>query len=182
MSSEAFTFLALLLLALALLIFAFALVYNVGESARNKRRQQNEYHPPAPPPAGGAPSSSSSSAPRIRWGQVEDVDADEPSPAARGLVWGEDDASPAAAHGAVWGAEGLEPRGGEPAYRPIYVSSVPAEQEICPTCRRQFAATVGEPLARCANCGNYIHQECLHSPQGSNDKCPVCNGTQFNAA
>lgn len=169
MSSDAFTFLAILLLALALLIFAFAIVYNVGENARDKRRQQDDYHPSPSPMSGASPSSgapaSSSPAPRIRWGQVEDLYEDEPSPAARGVVWGQ---------------EGLEPRGPEPAWNPLRPPVVPVEQEKCPTCRRRFSDTT-VPVVRCANpsCQTYIHQECLNETGGS---CPICHGTRFVAA
>lgn len=159
---------ALLLLALALLVFAFALVYNVGENARNKRREQNEYHPPTPPASSALPAASSSPTPRIRWGQVEDLYEAEPSPAARGVVWGQ---------------EGLEPRdpaprGPAPARPPIRLATATTTQEKCPTCRRRFIDTPAEAVARCATCGTHVHQECLRSLSG---QCPTCHGTQFVA-
>ena len=132
---------ALLLLALALLVFAFALVYNVGENARNKRREQNEYHPPTPPASSALPAASSSPTPRIRWGQEG------------------------------WEPRDPAPRGPAPARPPIRLATATTTQEKCPTCRRRFIDTPAEAVVRCATCGTHVHQECLRSLSGQCPTC-----------
>ena len=114
---------ALMLLGLALLVFAFALVYNVGENARNKRRQQNTYPPPDLPASSAPPAASSSPAPRIRWGQPESLYEDEPSPAARGVVWGEEGLEPRDPAPSNPAPSRPEPRGPQPARPPIRVAT-----------------------------------------------------------